>query len=153
MRRRLEDSVGTVRGIVAEPRSVGTVLQDGLLKIWRSRGGGFYGFGYVICFIVLEVRMFIGNFEGNSDVVTMVVQEVLQFLFRFTVQSFLNGMLAFLWPAFVLDLLKGWGILVIGVGWVVFDRWGKARIDAWWPESKPAQEQPPNEQHQSGETR
>jgi len=139
LRRRLEKSVGTVRGIVAEPRSVGTMLHDGLLKMWRTRGGGFYGLGYLVCFIVLEVHAFVGNFEGGNDVVTMVVQEVVQFVFRFTAQSFLNSLLAFLWPAFVLDYLKGWGVALIGVGWIMFDRWAKPQIDAWLPGLKPAE--------------
>ena len=78
------------------------------------RGGGFYGFGYVVAFVVLEVRAFIGNFEGDGDIATMIVQEVLQFFFRFAAQSFINGFIAFGWPVFVLDYLGGWGLLGVG---------------------------------------
>jgi hypothetical protein len=134
--RRVGGSLTTLRSIVKEPHSVGPMLRHGLLAIWRVRGGGFYGLGYLICFVVLEVRMFVGNFEGGGDLVTLVVFEVLEFVFRFTVQSFLNGLLAFIWPVFVLDLLHGWGILVIGVAWLAFDRLGKPRIEAWLPELK-----------------
>jgi hypothetical protein len=74
---------GTAQSAIAGPRSV--------LKIWRTRGGGFYGFGYVVAFVVLEVRAFVGNFEGDGDIATMIVQEVLQFVFRFAAQSFVNG--------------------------------------------------------------
>jgi hypothetical protein len=151
LRRRLEESVGTVRGIVAEPRSAGTMLHDGLLKIWRTRGGGFYGLGYLVCFVVLEVQAFVGNFQGNGDVMTMVVQEVVQFFLRFTAQSFLNSLLAFLWPAFVVEYLKGWGLVLIGVGWVVFDRWAKPLINAWLPGLKPAEPESQEVPNQSGE--
>jgi hypothetical protein len=134
--RRVGESIATLKTVVNDPHSIVPMLKHGLLAIWRVRGGGFYGLGYVACFVVLEIRMFIGNFDGNSDVVSLVVFEVLEFVFRFTVQSFLNGLLAFIWPAFVLQLLGGWGILAIGAAWLVFDRWGKRRIEAWLPELK-----------------
>ena len=151
LRRRIDQSVGTVRTVVAEPRSIGTMLHDGLLKIWRTRGGGFYGLGYVACFVILEVRAFIGNFEGDGDPMTMVLQEVAGFVFRFTAQSFLNTLLAFLWPAFVIEYLQGWGILLVGAGWVVFDRWMKPRINAWLPGLKPADAEPSETSNQAGE--
>ena len=67
---------------------------------------------------MLEVRAFVGNFEGDGDIATMIVQEVLQFFFRFATQSFINGFIAFGWPVFVLDYLGGWGLLAIGAaGW------------------------------------
>lgn len=132
--RRVGESIATLKTVVNDPHSIVPMLKHGLLAIWRVRGGGFYGLGYVVCFVVLEVRMFVGNFDGSSDVVRQIVFEVLEFVFRFTVQSFLNGLLAFIWPAFVLDLLGGWGILVIALAWLVFDRWGKRRIEAWLPD-------------------
>jgi hypothetical protein len=134
--RRIGESLTTLGAVATKPHSIGPMLRHGLLAIWRVRGGGFYGLGYLICFVVLEVRMFVGNFEGGDDVVTMIVFEVLEFVFRFTVQSFLNGLLAFLWPAFVLDVLHGWGILLIGGAWLAFDRWAKPYIEAWLPELK-----------------
>jgi hypothetical protein len=151
LRRRIDKSVGTVRTVVAEPRSISTMLHDGLLKIWRTRGGGFYGLGYVVCFVVLEVRAFIGNFEGDGDAMTMVLQEVAGFVFRFTAQSFLNTLLAFLWPAFVIEYLEGWGILLIGGGWVVFDRWMKPQINARMPRLRRADPESPEASNQAGE--
>ena len=136
--RRVGDSVGTVRSIVTEPRAAPGLLREGLLKLWGVRGGGFYGLGYVITFVVLEIRMFIGNVVDSDDVVTMVVQEVLEILFRFAVQSFVNGFIAFGWPVFVVDYLGGWGLLAIGVGWFSVDRWAKPWINARLPESRAA---------------
>jgi len=136
--RRIGDSVGTIRSVVTEPRTAPGLLREGLLKLWRIRGGGFYGLGYVITFVVLEIRMFIGNVVDSADVVTMVVQEVLAILFRFAVQSFVNGFIAFGWPIFVVDYLGGWGLLAIGAGWLLFDRWAKPWINARLPESRAA---------------
>jgi hypothetical protein len=134
LRQRLQDFLTTSRSVIAEPRSVGAMLRDGLLKLWRTRGGGFYGLGYVICFVVLEIRMFAGDALQSDGVVSFVVMEFVGLVFRVTAQSFLNGLLAFGWPVFVLELLEGWGILLIGVLWVVFDRWAKPRINVWLAE-------------------
>lgn len=140
--RRLKKSVRTVRGVVAEPRKVPAQIREALLKIWRVRGGGYYGFGYVVAFVVLEVRAFIGNFEGDGDIATMIVQEVLQFFFRFAAQSFINGFIAFGWPVFVLDYLGGWGLLALGAGWVAFEFLAKPWINSRLPELAPKPKRP-----------
>jgi hypothetical protein len=128
------DSVSTVRSVVTEPRTVPSRVRDALLQIWRVRGGGFYGFGYVVAFVILEIRAFVGNFQGDGDITSMIVQEVLGFFFRFATQSFLNGFIAFGWPVFVVDYLDGWGLLVIGASWYTFDRWAKPWINSKVPE-------------------
>ena len=142
LRRRIRKSVRTVRGVVAEPGKVPAQIRNALLKIWRMRGGGFYGFGYVVAFVVLEVRAFVGNFEGDGDIATMIVQEVLQFVFRFTAQSFLNGFIAFGWPIFVLDYLGGWGFLALGAGWLAFEYLAKPLINSRVPELAPEKKPP-----------
>ena len=133
-RTRLSAPVSTVRSVVAEPRAVPSRVREALLKIWRLRGGGFYGLGYVVAFVILEIRAFAGNFQGDGDVTSMILQEVLGFFFRFATQSFLNGFIAFGWPVFVVDYLGGWGLLLIGVSWYVFDRWAKPWINSRVPE-------------------
>jgi len=143
LKRRIKRSVKTVRGVVAEPHKVPSQVRAALLKIWRTRGGGFYGFGYVVAFVVLEVRAFVGNFEGDGDIATMIAQEVLQFFFRFAAQSFINGFIAFGWPVFVLDYLGGVGLLVLGGGWVAFEYLAKPLINARLPELSASEEKPP----------
>jgi hypothetical protein len=122
-----------VRTVVAEPRAVPSRVREALLKIWRIRGGGFYGLGYVVTFVVLEVRAFIGNFE-DDDIASMIVQEVLQFFFRFLAQSFINGFIAFGWPVFVVNYLGAWGLAVLGGAWFAFDRWAKPWVNSKVPE-------------------
>ena len=155
LKRRVGDSYATVSGIVAEPRTAPSMARDGLIKLWRVRGGGFYGLGYVIAFVVLEIRMLIGNVVSGTDVVTMVVQEALEILFRFAVQSFINGFIAFGWPVFVVKYLGVWGLVAIGICWLLFDRLAKPWINARLPDLAPreAQENPAPEARAKRERR
>ena len=41
-----------------EPMSLGTIAREAAVTLWSSRGGGFYGLGYVVTFVVLEIRLF-----------------------------------------------------------------------------------------------
>jgi hypothetical protein len=132
---RLTGAMGTVRNAIAEPRSVPLQMRDAFLRLWRTRGGGFYGLGYVIAFIVLEIQAYVANLQSAAtDVVGAAVQEVLQFVFRFAAQSMLNGLLAFGWPIFVVDKLGGWGLALIAAIWWPFDRYARPWIAARLPE-------------------
>jgi len=137
---RLSESVGSVRHAIEEPRSVPRQARDTLLRLWRIRGGGFYGLGYVVTFVVLEVHAFLANWVSANDIVGMVVQEVLQFLFRFTAQSVLNGIIALAWPFYVLKYLGGFGLVVLGLSWWLFDRYARPWIVARLPEPDPPAE-------------
>ena len=142
---RLADSVSTVRHAIDEPDSVALTMRDAFLRLWRTRGGGFYGLGYVIAFVVLEIQAYVANLENAAtDAVGMVVQELLQFVFRFAVQSMLNGVLAFGWPIYVVDKLGGLGIAMIAVGWWSFDRYARPWIGARLPEPSRAEDAQPN---------
>jgi hypothetical protein len=146
-RRRLEESVSTVRGVVSQPRNVPAQIREALLTIWRVRGGGFYGLGYVVAFAVLEVRAFVGNFQGDGDITSMVVQEVLGFFFRFAAQSFINGFIAFGWPIFVVQYLGPLSVVALAVAWLAFDRWAKPWINARVPQLAPQEAPPPESQN------
>ena len=104
-------------------------MRDTYLRMWRSRGGGFYGLGYVVAFIVLEIQGTISSWESASDnIAGVVMQEVLQFVFRFAAQSMLNGFLALGWPIFVVDKLGGAGLVLVAVAWWLFDRYARPWI-------------------------
>ena len=140
---RLTEAVGSIRHAIAEPRSVPLQIRDTYLRMWRSRGGGFYGLGYVVAFIALEIQAYIGSWESASDnIAGLVMQEVLQFLFRFAVQSMLNGLLALGWPIFVVAKLGGVGLALVAVAWWSFDRWARPWIAARLPEPSCDAEEP-----------
>ena len=110
-------------------------MRDTYLRMWRSRGGGFYGLGYVVAFIVLEIHATISSWASASDnIAGLVVEEVLQFVFRFAAQSMLNGFLALGWPIFVVDKSGGAGLVLVAVAWWLFDRYARPWIAQRLPE-------------------
>ena len=132
---RLTESVGAVRRAIAEPRAVPLRIRDTYLRMWRSRGGGFYGLGYVAAFVALEVQAYLSSWQSASDdIAGLVMQEVLQFVFRFAAQSMLNGFLALGWPIFVVAKFGGAGLAVLAVAWWSFDRYARPWIAARLPE-------------------
>jgi len=97
-------------------------LRNWLLKMWRAKGGGFYGLGFVIAFITLEIRMFAAEFSGSDSVAEFIIGEALESLLRIGFLSFLNGFLALLWPVYLLERLGLWGIAILIGGYFGFER-------------------------------
>lgn len=121
-----------------DPRSSKQLVRAGLLGIWRSRGGGFYGLGYLITFVALEVRLVTGEFQTSDSLLSFFTTQLVEFLLRLGFMSFVNVLLAFLWPLFVLQHLHGWGVLVLVAGYFLFARWLRPAIVAAFPELRPA---------------
>lgn len=133
---RIARHLDAVREIRREPRAAARMVRAALLRLWRARGGGFYGLGYVVAFIVLEVRFVTSEFLGSEGIAQFVAHELLEYLFRFGWMTFLNGLLALIWPAFVLAWLGAWGIAVLVVGYFAFEHAARPLIEKWVPEIK-----------------
>ena len=119
--RRVESLWQSTREMAQRPGTIGTRLRDAAIEIWSSRGGGFYGLGYLVTFVVLEVQAFVSGFE-TTDTVTFLETELVQMFFRFAWQSVLNSLVALVWPAFVLKYLQGWGVLALIAGAWLYGR-------------------------------
>lgn len=137
---RIARHLDAARQLRREPRSAVRWLRSAFLRLWQARGGGFYGLGYVIAFIILEAKLFTGQFLGSESVTQFVTNEVLEYVFRFSVLSFLNGLLALLWPAYLLAWVGAWGIAVLVGGYFAFERVARPLIENWFPELKEARE-------------
>jgi len=116
------------------PRSIGELSRQGLLGLWRARGGGFYGLGYVVTFVVLEVRLVAGEFGSSDSLMAFLSDQLLEYLLRLGFMSFLNVALAFLWPLFVMQYLHGWGLLLLVIGYFGFERWLRPLVESSLPE-------------------
>lgn len=132
--------LGAAREIRREPRSVVRMLRAALLRLWQARGGGFYGLGYVVTFIVLEAKLITGEFLGSESFIQFVTSELLEYVLRFGVLSLVNGVLALIWPVFVLSWLGGWGFVVLLGGYFAFEHAGRPVVERWFPEMKEARE-------------
>lgn len=125
-----------------DPRSLGTLIRQGLLGLWRARGGGLYGLGYVVAFVLLEVKVVVGEFAGSEGVIAFLGDQLLEYLLRLGLMSFVNVVLAFLWPLLLLERLGVWGLLLLPAAYLLFERWLRPRVEAAFPELRRTSDAP-----------
>ena len=124
-----------VAGEVREnPRRMLPLLRGALLDVWRSRGGGFYGLGYIVAFIYFEIEMLVGDVVESASMSEFAFGQILEFLFRFGFMSFVNAFRALLWPVYVLQLYEGVGIIVLIGGYAAFEYALKPGVERLFPE-------------------
>lgn len=131
--RRLPRHLRHVRTVAKDPQALGPLLRDGLVELWRTRGGGFYGLGYVVTFLLMEARLVVAEFSASESVMSFLTDQLLEFLLRVGLLSFVNVILAFLWPVFVLERLGGWGLVVLALGYLAFQHTLRPRVEARFP--------------------
>jgi NhaP-type Na+/H+ or K+/H+ antiporter len=117
-----------------EPAKIVPTLRRWLVRLWASKGGGYYGLGYVVTFVVLEVK----SLAGDMTSVAGIESQAVQYILRFSIDSFLNILFALLWPIRVLEWLGGWGLLVLAAGYAAFDFAIRPVVEAWLPDVKEA---------------
>ena len=131
-------SLGTTTVLLArEPRKAPGMLRGALLGLWRARGGGFYGLGFVITFVVLEVQTTMAQLASSTSFVGFVTEQLLEFVFRLAWNSLLNTFLALIWPVLLLNLVGGWGIALLVVGYFGYERILRPRVESLFPELQP----------------
>lgn len=130
LKRRLDP----IAEITRNPSSIKGYVRRALVGLWRTRGGGLYGLGYVVCFVALEARTLVGDVVEATNATQALAGELLEWLFRFGVDSFVNVVYALLWPGFLLNLLGPWGLVVLAVGFFVFERFARPWVERRLPE-------------------
>ena len=105
-----------------------------MVEAWRSRGGGFYGLGYLIALVVLQVGMFAGDVVESESVSDFALAAAAEYLFRFSVMAFVNVFLALLWPFYVLEQLGEMGIILLLAGYLVFQYALRPVVERFFPE-------------------
>jgi hypothetical protein len=116
------------------PRSIETHLRRVLLDVWRARGGGFYGIGYVIAFVYFEISIFAGEFSESDSVSGFALGQILEYVLRFSVLSFFNVFRALLWPLALLGWSGGWGFAVLAGGYLGFEYGLRPYVERVFPE-------------------
>lgn len=123
-----------------EPRTALTLMRDWLVRLWAARGGGLYGLGVVVSFLVREARMIADDFAESAGITDFFAGEIIEFVFRLGFMSFVNGFLALLWPLYVLERLQLWGLVLLGGGYLVFEYALRPLIETVVPELAAARE-------------
>ncbi|MGE0625335.1 MAG: hypothetical protein AB7I04_07480 [Pseudomonadales bacterium] len=117
-----------------DPKCLYPLLRKGFIDVWRSRGGGFYGLGYVVAFVCLEVVTIIGEALDSGGAGDFALGQILEYLLRLGLLSFVNVFQALLWPFFVLEHLGGAGIILLAAGFLGFEFLLKPLVERHVPE-------------------
>ena len=67
-------------------------------KLWRKHGGGYYALLAVGTFLYLEVQSLVESFTDADGVKDFLSSEILEAIFTFGIQTFVNSFLAGVWP-------------------------------------------------------
>lgn len=133
-RQLISDSIDRIREVQHQPSVVLTWIKQSLVSTWLLRGGGFYGLGYLVTFVLLQARSLAEDFIEAEDALSFIGSQIIEMLFKFFTDVIANLIQAFIWPLLFLDLTGSWGLLALLVGFVGFDRWGKPYINQRIPE-------------------
>jgi len=115
----------------AVPGEVAGIFRRSLRAIWRARGGGFYAFGFVLTFFWLEATMFVADITGAESVGDFFTGQIFEMFFRYFSQSFLNGLLALIWPLLLIDFRPPWGLAILAGMYVVFVAVVRDPLERW----------------------
>ena len=145
MKRRGREFVGLGKVLAKEPKAFpGEVLQltrRSFRTVWDARGGGLYACGYVITFVWLEVTMFVDDVLAAESVSGFFGDQLFEIFFRFLGESLQNMIQAFMWPVFVIQIYDKWGIGILAVMYLGFNRLLKKTIEQWlFRDDEPASE-------------
>jgi hypothetical protein len=100
-------------------------------SVWKVRGGGLYAVGWAIAFLYLEVTTLLGEVAEASGVIDFITSQLIEIVFRFLGQSFINVWLAFAWPAFVIQWNPPLGLIALGIAFLLFPKFVKPYVTAW----------------------
>ena len=142
IRTRVNETVGLGKTLVNEPSAfpgeLGRVLKRWLQTLWNARGGGLYACGYVVTFVWLEVKTIAGELLESESALSFVTEQFIETFFRLISESFVNSILAFIWPAFVLEWSPAWGAVLLGGLYLAFPRFIKPILTRWLFGEEPA---------------
>jgi hypothetical protein len=134
-----------VKRLAREPRYARTLVRDWLVALWATKGGGFYGLGYVVTLVTLEALSFEQDaVNGASSVAgaeSFVASQAFQYISGFGIDSLMNTIRAAAWPAYLFDWLGPAGIVAFFVGGAAFERIVRPAVEARVPELAAARAQ------------
>jgi hypothetical protein len=135
---RIARDLRTIQEISRDPRSIFPLARGWFVALWIKNGGGFFGLGYVIAFIVLEVAT-LGSAFDQSSASGFVLGQAVQYVIRVSVDSLVNTILALLWPIYLWRWLGPYYSPVVLVAAYFFFAFAlRPFVEYWFPELKAA---------------
>jgi hypothetical protein len=113
------------------PGALLKVTRRSVRTVWDARGGGYYACGFVLTFIWLELRMFVDDIAAATGIADFFSEQLLEMLFRYLGESFMNTIRAFMWPVYVIQISPPWGLVVFVLMAVLFKNFLKEPIEHW----------------------
>lgn len=127
-----------MRRLASEPSFAVPLLRGWFVTLWATKGGGFYGLGYIVTLIALEV---VSAQQGiGSGATSYVAGQAIQYVVGFGIDSIFNTVRAFVWPFYLFQWLGLPGIAVFVGGGIVFERFVRPSVEGWFPELAAARE-------------
>lgn len=131
---RAHERADQARQLRANPRIAGLWIRQALLRMWRLRGGGFYGIGFVATFLYTQAQSLFDDAAESAGLVDFLTSQLSEALIRLSADFLGNLITAFLWPLWLLSFTGAWGLLGMLITFLVFDRWIKPWINARFPD-------------------
>jgi len=104
-------------------------------NIWDVRGGGLYASGYVLTLAWLEIKMLyqdLADLFGPGDLFSgSLIRDIVNFVLQFFLDSLVNSIRAFAWPAGVIDIYPPWGLIILVGLFIVFPKYIKPPLERW----------------------
>jgi len=100
-------------------------------KVWKVRGGGLYACGFLFTFIYLEVTTVAGEFVESESIGAFFSEQLIEFVFRFAIDSMVNTIQALMWPAIVVQWQPPLGAIGLGLAFIAFPKYLKPPITRW----------------------
>ena len=100
-------------------------------KVWHVRGGGLYSVGFASTFIFFEIRTIVSEFAESSGIGDFLSNQLIEFIFRFAIDSIMNTIQALMWPVYVIQLSPPYGAIGLGMAFLVFTIYIQEPIERW----------------------
>lgn len=101
-------------------------------RAWDVRGGGLYAVGFAAAFLILEINeIFFDDIPQFIAMNNVFSSELIGFGIEFIIDTFVNFVMALLWPVYVVTLWPPAGAIALGLAFVLFPRYLKKPIERW----------------------
>jgi hypothetical protein len=113
------------------PRHAEGVFRRWFRNVWSVRGGGLYAVGFAVAFLYLETVDILFDDVPTLFAMNVLSSDIVGFIISFFVDTFVNGLKALAWPAYVAMFAPPWGAVALAAAFVIFNRYLKAPVERW----------------------